>query len=60
VQGIVSFGANDLQLRILIKTVPGVQWGIERALRVIIKEQFEKEGISIPFPQIVVHRGGQG
>jgi small conductance mechanosensitive channel len=56
VQGIVSFGASDLQLRVLIKTVPGAQWGIERALRVVIKEQFEKEGISIPFPQLVVHR----
>ncbi|MDR1515250.1 MAG: mechanosensitive ion channel family protein [Synergistaceae bacterium] len=56
VQGIVSFGASDLQLRVLIKTVPGAQWAVERALRVKIKEAFEREGISIPFPQLVVHR----
>jgi small conductance mechanosensitive channel len=54
-QGIISFGANDIQLRALIKTVPGTQWAIERALRVKIKERFDQEGISIPFPQIVVH-----
>jgi small conductance mechanosensitive channel len=57
VQGIVSFGASDIQLRILIKTIPGTQWAIERALRIRIKEQFDEEGISIPFPQLVVHRG---
>jgi small conductance mechanosensitive channel len=57
VQGIVSFEASDLRLRALIKTVPGTQWGIERALRVIIKERFESEGITIPFPQLVVRRG---
>ncbi|MDR0649234.1 MAG: mechanosensitive ion channel family protein [Synergistaceae bacterium] len=60
VQGIISFGASDLQLRVLIKTVPGAQWRIERALRVVIKEQFDKEGIVIPFPQLVVHKGAPG
>jgi small conductance mechanosensitive channel len=55
VQGIVSFGESDIQLRALIKTAPGAQWGVERALRVKIKERFDQEGISIPFPQIVVH-----
>ncbi|MDR3255213.1 MAG: mechanosensitive ion channel family protein [Synergistaceae bacterium] len=54
-QGITSFGASDLQLRVIIKTLPGVQWAIERALRVAIKERFEREGINIPFPQMAVH-----
>jgi small conductance mechanosensitive channel len=55
VQGITSFGASDLQLRVLIKTLPGHHWSVERALRLSIKERFEKEGVIIPFPQIVVH-----
>jgi small conductance mechanosensitive channel len=54
-QGIISFGESDIVLRVLIKTLPGYQWGIERALRLRIKEQFDEEGIEIPFPQVVVH-----
>ncbi|GHV53711.1 mechanosensitive ion channel protein MscS [Synergistales bacterium] len=55
-QGILSFGDSDVRLRALIKTLPGRQWAIERELRVIIKEKFEKVGIEIPFPQLDVHR----
>jgi small conductance mechanosensitive channel len=58
-QGIISFGESDIVLRVLIKTLPGAQWGIERALRLRIKEQFDKEDIEIPFPQVVVHAGNE-
>jgi small conductance mechanosensitive channel len=54
-QGILDFRENDILLRVLVKTIPGEQWGVERALRMIIKDRFDKEGITIPFPQIVTH-----
>lgn len=52
-QGIMDFRSNDVLMRVLAKTEPGEQWPVERALRVIIKEEFDKEGIVIPFAQIV-------
>ncbi|MDR1917112.1 MAG: mechanosensitive ion channel family protein [Synergistaceae bacterium] len=55
VQGIIAFRDNDVLLRVLIKTLPGEQWGVERTLRRIIKEQFDREGIDIPFSQVVIH-----
>lgn len=53
--GIIDFRANDLLMRVLAKTEPGEQWAVERELRVIIKEEFDKEGIEIPFAQFVHH-----
>lgn len=55
-QGIVDFRANDMLMRVLAKTVPGEQWAAERTLRVIIKEEFGKEGIKVPLAQVVYHR----
>ncbi|MDR1471514.1 MAG: mechanosensitive ion channel family protein [Synergistaceae bacterium] len=56
VLGIVAFRDNDVQLRTLVKTLPGEQWGVERNLRKIIKDRFDAEGIDIPLPQIVLRR----
>ncbi len=55
-------GVNDLGesgIRILIRgeTVPEGHFGIQRELRKRIKDRFDKEGISIPYPQITVHNG---
>ena len=54
-QGIIDFRDNDLLMRVLAKTEPGEQWAVERALRIIIKEEFAKDGIEIPFAQVVHH-----
>lgn len=55
VLGIMDFRENDILLRVNTKTLPGEQWGIGRALRLIIKEEFDKEGIEIPFAQRIIH-----
>jgi small-conductance mechanosensitive channel len=55
VPGVQSFGDSALNIRLVVKTQPGVQWGLARALRKGIKERFDKEGIAIPFPQRVIH-----
>ncbi|MGC9490494.1 MAG: mechanosensitive ion channel family protein [Thermovirgaceae bacterium] len=51
IQGILEFADSSINLRALIKTVPGEQWFIAREFRLRLKEAFDKEGIVIPFPQ---------
>lgn len=52
IQGIHEFADSSINLRALIKTVPGEQWFIAREFRLRLKEAFDREGIVIPFPQI--------
>ncbi len=51
VQGILSFDDSAVSLRALIKTFPGEHWFIGREYRLRLKEAFDAEGITIPFPQ---------
>lgn len=52
IQGIHEFADSSINLRALIKTVPGEQWFIAREYRLRLKEAFDREGIVIPFPQL--------
>lgn len=52
VQGILSFDDSAVSLRALIRTFPGEHWFIGREYRLRLKEAFDAEGISIPFPQM--------
>jgi len=46
VLGIIELGRDGcLNLRIFGKTIPNAQWEVERRIRMLIKERFEKEGI---------------
>ena len=56
------FGVNSLDdsavtIRIRIKTVPIMQWGIGRELRRRIKNTFDAKGIEIPFPHLSIYMG---
>jgi small conductance mechanosensitive channel len=55
VQGILAFRDSDVLMRVTAKTLPGEQWAVERAMRIIIKEKFDASGIEIPFQQVVIH-----
>lgn len=55
IQAICDFRPSDLLIRVMTKTLPGEQWAIGRSLRKIIKENFDKAGLDIPLPQMVVH-----
>lgn len=57
-QGILDFRDSDLLMRVMVKTLPGEQWAVERMLRRLIKERFDKAGIEIPYPQVVSHNLG--
>jgi moderate conductance mechanosensitive channel len=56
--GLDRFEDSAMILRVRIKTLPGLQWGVARMLNRAIKEAFDKAGISIPVPQQVVHHTG--
>ena len=53
--GITDFGASSVDMRILIKTQPGMQWSVSREYRERLKERFDAEGIEFAYPQMVVH-----
>ena len=54
IYGLDEFKDSSLCIKCRIKTLPKGQWIIKRAFNKIIKEQFEKEHIEIPFNQLVV------
>ncbi|MFT4837925.1 MAG: small-conductance mechanosensitive channel [Nonlabens sp.] len=51
VWGVQNLGADAVDIRLVIKTTPGDQWGIGRELRARLKREFDAQGIEIPFPQ---------
>ncbi len=51
-----DFVDSAIVIKILGDTQPIKQWDVAGELRKRIKLAFDKEGIEIPFPQVVVHR----
>ncbi len=54
VLGIVDLGESGVKIRVWAKAANGKQWGLERDMRRVVKEAFDREGIEIPFPHRVV------
>ncbi len=55
VLGITAFGNSAIELRIVADCAVNENWGIEREMRKRIKLRFDKEGISVPYPQSIVN-----
>jgi small-conductance mechanosensitive channel len=55
VAGVNELGDNAVAIRVLLRTVPGMQWEVGREFRRRIKKRLDQEGIEIPFPQRTVH-----
>lgn len=55
VWGVQALNSSGIALRIAVKTEPSMQWGVERELRLRIKEAFDAAGLEIPFPHRTVH-----
>jgi len=51
-----NFGDSSIEIKIVGKTAPMKQWQVKGELRKRIKIAFDKNGIEIPFPQMVVHK----
>jgi small conductance mechanosensitive channel len=54
VLGVEMLGPDAVTVRVTVKTSPGVQWRLQRALREHLKSRLDREGIEIPFPQRTV------
>lgn len=54
VQGVQALGESAVTLRLVVKTDPVSQWQVQRELRLRIKEAFDENDITIPFPQRTV------
>jgi moderate conductance mechanosensitive channel len=54
VLGVEALGEYEVVWRVLAETKPGRQWDIGRQLRERIKDEFDAEGIEIPFPHRVM------
>lgn len=55
VLGVVNLSESSVDIRISADAEVGENWNIERELRRLMKKRLDKENISIPYPQRVVH-----
>lgn len=51
-----DFADSAIMLKILGETLPSKQWEVTGELRKRLKVAFDREGIEIPFPQMVIHQ----
>lgn len=52
-----DFADSAIMVKILADTLPLRQWELTGELRKRLKIAFDREGIEIPFPQVVLHKG---
>jgi small conductance mechanosensitive channel len=53
--GIDSLGESAVNIKVLFKTNPLTQWDIARIYRLKVKNELDRLGIEIPYPQRTVH-----
>jgi small conductance mechanosensitive channel len=51
VQGVHTLGDSAVMVRVIVKTQPGRQWAIGRALRKSLLAICEQEGVNLPYPR---------
>ncbi len=54
--GVIALADSSVNLRVVGKVKTETHYGVERILRKEIKKVLDSNGISIPFPQVVVHQ----
>ncbi len=63
VLGVTALNEDGITLRLVMRVKPLTHWATERALLERIKGRFQREGIEIPYPHMVVlppREGGKG
>jgi Small-conductance mechanosensitive channel len=54
VLGVSKLGDHGVSIRVIARTKPMKHWGVEMELRKQIKDTFDRESISIPYPTCVI------
>ncbi len=57
VAGVTALANSSVNVRVRIKTTPGMQWAIGRAYNRLVKLHFDAKGIEIPFPHTTLYFG---
>ncbi|MDW5376131.1 mechanosensitive channel protein [Halomonas sp. HP20-15] len=57
VAGVIALADSSVNIRVVIKTTPGDQWGVGRAYNRLVKLRFDAAGIEIPFPHTTLYFG---
>ena len=57
VSGVTALADSSVNIRVRIKTTPGMQWGVGRAYNRLVKRHFDAAGIEIPFPHTTIYFG---
>ncbi|MGB1905888.1 MAG: mechanosensitive ion channel domain-containing protein [Spongiibacter sp.] len=57
VAGVSALADSSVNIRVLIKTSPGMQWAVGRAYNRLVKMHFDAAGIEIPFPHTTLYFG---
>lgn len=57
VAGVTALADSSVNIRVVIKTTPGDQWGVGRAFNRLVKMRFDSAGIEIPFPHTTLYFG---
>lgn len=55
VLGVEKFAESSVDLRVLIPTIPANQWEVAREFRRRIKQKFDENGISFPYPHLTLN-----
>ena len=57
VHGVTALGDSSVDIRVRIKTLPGVQWAVGRAYNRLVKRHLDAAGVEIPFPHMTLYFG---
>lgn len=57
VHGVTALADSSVNIRVRIKTLPGVQWAVGRAYNRLVKYHLDAAGIEIPFPHMTMYFG---
>lgn len=57
VHGVTALADSSVNIRVRIKTLPGVQWAVGRAYNRLVKYHLDAAGIEIPYPHVTMYFG---